>query len=112
MHTAFMGTDDIERGKRLAQARLAKDYGSGAAAAKILRIPVATYNQYENGTRGFKSHAPRFASFFSVQLAWLWSGEGPMKRTGKTQIQEKFDALPPEKQPEALQYLDFLASRK
>lgn len=112
MHTAFMDTEDQDRGVRLAEARKAKGYNSGAEAARALRMREITYNQYENGHRGFRLHASRLASFYGVRLPWLWEGKGPMKEGGKTLIQEKFDALPPEKQPEALRMLDWLSTQK
>lgn len=75
-------TDDNDqaRGARLAIAR-SKRYASATEAARALGIPPATYAQHENGLRGFKRVAERYADFFRVSLEWLLTGRGEMARS-------------------------------
>jgi hypothetical protein len=80
MHFEWMSND--ERGRRLARARKEAGFDSAADAARALNIPEPTYTGHENGFRGFKSQADRYASFFKVNLEWLWAGKGQMKRKG------------------------------
>lgn len=96
---------------RLIEARKAANYATATAAAEAMRIPEPTYLGHENGSRGFGRHAARYAEFFKVNLVWLLTGRGPM-RGQRHRVVELFDAIPPEKQPEAIDYLEFLASRR
>ena len=60
---------------RLKQARAKAGYSSAKAAAEAMGIPVATYIQHENGSRGFPaSRAERYAKFFRVAPEWLLYG--------------------------------------
>lgn len=61
---------------RLRQAREKGSYQSAKAAAEAMGVPVATYVQHENGTRGFPaSVAARYARFFRVKPEWLLYGK-------------------------------------
>lgn len=76
-----MSENQKEQGERLRQARLATgNYPKAADAARAMGLEVVTYQGHENGSRGFKANASRYADFFRVNLNWLWSGKGPMKR--------------------------------
>jgi phage repressor protein C with HTH and peptisase S24 domain len=62
--------------ERLKQAREKGSYSSAKAAAEAMGVPVATYIQHENGTRGFPaSVAARYARFFRVKPEWLLYGK-------------------------------------
>jgi phage repressor protein C with HTH and peptisase S24 domain len=61
---------------RLRQAREKGSYSSAKAAAEAMGVPVATYIQHENGTRGFPaSTAARYARFFRVKPECLLYGK-------------------------------------
>jgi DNA-binding XRE family transcriptional regulator len=61
---------------RLKQAREKGSYSSAKAAAEAMGVPVATYIQHENGTRGFPAEtAARYARFFRVKPEWLLYGK-------------------------------------
>jgi SOS-response transcriptional repressor LexA len=61
---------------RLRQARERAGYPSAKAAAEAMNVPVATYIQHENGTRGFSpSRAERYGRFFRVTPEWLLYGK-------------------------------------
>ena len=77
MHNAFMGTPESDR---LIQARKYAKIGSATDAAKALDVREPTYLAHENGSRGFKSQADRYARRFGVNLEWLLTGRGPMER--------------------------------
>ena len=63
---------------RLREAREKSGYHSAKAAAEAMGVPVATYIQHENGTRGFPaSKAARYARFYRVKPEWLLYGKVP-----------------------------------
>lgn len=69
---------------RLKQARVKGSYSSAKAAAEAMGVPVATYIQHENGTRGFPAPvAERYARFFRVKPEWLLYG----KHSGDTVVE-------------------------
>ena len=81
MHDAYMSENQVDVGKRLKQARLAQDkYPTGAEAARAMGVKVPTYLGHENGARGLKGNASRYADFYRVNLEWLLTGRGAMKR--------------------------------
>lgn len=83
--------------ERLRQARTAtKSYADGADAARAMGVKVSTYLGHENGSRGFSSSASRYADFFRVNLEWLLTGKGPMKRGDFVEraARAKTEALP------------------
>lgn len=70
----FYGMSDAS--SRLKQAREKGSYHSAKAAAEAMGVPVATYIQHENGTRGFPAKvAERYARFFRVKPEWLLYGK-------------------------------------
>lgn len=109
MHIAGM-SDSASRnstpGDRLKQAREAAGFDHASEAARALRIPVPTYLAHESGERGIQRQAERYAAFFRVSLDWLLTGRGAAK--GRPRVQELYDGLPPDKQAEALRFLEFL----
>ena len=69
------GLPDPDAAARLKAAR-ARRYPTAAAAAHAMGFVATSYAQYENGTRGFRTHADRFARFFGVRIEWLITGGG------------------------------------
>jgi len=62
---------------RLKAAREAAGFTSAKAAAEGLGVPLATYTQHENGTRGIpRDKAPLYARRFKVSEEWLLYGKG------------------------------------
>lgn len=62
--------------ERLRLAREKGSYSSAKSAAEAMGVPVATYIQHENGTRGFPAAtAARYARFFRVKPEWLLYGK-------------------------------------
>lgn len=78
------------RADRLKQARAESPYAEKTAQEmqEITGINRFTFAQHENGTRGFKEHAERYADLYKVRLDWLWRERGPMKEPsgGKTKV--------------------------
>lgn len=65
-------------GERLRQAREAAGFDTASEAAEAMGIPVATYTQHENGTRGYPAKkADRYAEFFRTSTEWLIYGRKP-----------------------------------
>jgi hypothetical protein len=55
-------------GARLRAARIAAGFGSAAEASRALGMPKITYQQHENGTRGFSSiQLDRYLAFFTAE---------------------------------------------
>jgi transcriptional regulator with XRE-family HTH domain len=80
-------------------------YPHATDAARKLRIHPTTYENYENGDRGFANHAPRLARFYKVNLPWLMDGVGPV---APGEVERLFSDLPPEGQGKAMEYLEML----
>jgi transcriptional regulator with XRE-family HTH domain len=97
--------------ERLKQARKAAGYDTAVAAAAALGLPEQTYLPYESGRTGFSRRAARLAHFFGVNLTWLIEGSGPMKRAQKEPLLDKFERLPPDKQTQILDMIDYFSSR-
>jgi SOS-response transcriptional repressor LexA len=66
----------MEPFQRLKLARERAGYDSARAAASAIGVSADTYSQHENGTRGFKGRAERYARFFRVAPEWLLYGRG------------------------------------
>jgi phage repressor protein C with HTH and peptisase S24 domain len=62
--------------ERLKEAREKSGFDSASGAAEAMGVPVATYIQHENGGRGFRLKAERYAQFFRVTPEWLLYGRG------------------------------------
>lgn len=100
-----------EMADRLKRAREHKGYLTATAAAEALGLPEQTYLAHENGSRGFRHSATRYARFFGVNFAWLLTGQGKMTGSGSP-IEEIYRSLDEGKQREALSYLEFLKNRQ
>lgn len=96
---------------RLKQARELL-YDTAKEAAEALGLPPPTYYAHENGNNGFTRSATRYADFFKVNVLWLMEDRGPMKKGEIPLVLKLFEAIPPEKQPQAIDYLGYLASNK
>lgn len=96
---------------RLRIAREHKGYDTATAAADALGVERPTYLAHENGSRGFRASATRYAQFFGVNLIWLLTGKGHMV-SGASPVQELFEALDLDRQREALRFLEFLKERR
>lgn len=60
---------------RLKAAREKSGYDSAKGAAEAMGVPVATYIQHENGSRGYPAErAARYARFFRTTPEWLLYG--------------------------------------
>lgn len=66
---------------RLRRARTEAGYASAADAARAFGWNLNTYSSNENGNAPFsKSAAVRYARAFRVELDWLVTGNGPMRK--------------------------------
>lgn len=62
---------------RLRAARAAAGFDSAKSAAEAMGVPVASYVQHENGSRGFKrDRAEQYARRFRTTPEWLLLGRG------------------------------------
>ena len=100
MHYAYMGQ---EFAKRLKEARELRGL-SPKEVAERRRIAYSTYKNHENG-RGGERDALKYAELFRVNYLWMARGVG---RPTDKPIQQKFDALPTEKQQQVLDYMDYV----
>jgi transcriptional regulator with XRE-family HTH domain len=68
---------DANAASRLKAAREAANFESAKAAAEAMGVPVASYIQHENGSRGFKrDRAEQYARRFRTTPEWLLLGRG------------------------------------
>lgn len=102
---------DQNMAHRLKMARALK-YDTATRAADALGFKQQTYLPYESGLTGFARHAPLLADRLGIELEWLLTGKGPMKRRNLHPVAEKFERIAPEFRPEVLRMLDFYLSRK
>ena len=68
--------------ERLVRARELAGYEDAADAARALQIPYSTYKNYEDGQRGFRKHAQKFARKYQVDVIWLLYGKGEPRSRG------------------------------
>lgn len=58
--------------ERLHAARIAAGYETASLAAAAIGVPISSYIQHENGSRGIsKTQAVRYARFFKTTPEWL-----------------------------------------
>jgi hypothetical protein len=107
MHNAFMS----DASGRLTLAREQAGFATAADAARALGMHYPTYAGHENGSRGFLGHLDAYARRFKVRAGWLRTGNGPMRAKEQPRILELFMSLSPEKQAQALEYIEFLAMK-
>lgn len=89
-----MDESQIAMANRLRQAREAAGWADGTTAARAIGVAPPTYLGHENGSRGYRDKASRYADFFKVNLEWLLTGRGVMKRaTGPAGVTEEADML-------------------
>lgn len=62
--------------ERLKDAREKAGFGSAAEAATAIGVSASTYAQHENGIRGFKTKAEKYAARFGTTPEWLLYGRG------------------------------------
>lgn len=94
--------------ERLQHARRLAEYEDATEAANAMGIAVPTYLGHENGSRGFKRNAERYAQFFRVSYEWLMTGKGEPRPSS---LDARMRALPPEERRQLLEYFDFLENR-
>ena len=103
--------DDMSQ--RLRKARKLAGYKTMRAATEAHGLHYPTYAGHENGHRKFPHDAAYYADLFHVSLVWLMTGRGQMKvRGGQHPIVDLFEAIPLDKQGQAIEYLEFLGRNK
>ena len=94
---------------QLKRARKEKGFESAADAADRLGVPRSSYQNYEDGARGYSRHLMKFALFYGVRAEWLATGQLPMRLAD---LEEKFNALAPADQAKVIiEYIDMLAMK-
>lgn len=93
---------------RLVQAREMAGLDGPVEAHRALRMPYQTYAAHENGSRGFRQSAARYARFYKVRLEWLLTGEGDMTAHPAIHI---YDDLPADKRREWIEYGNYLKNK-
>lgn len=94
--------------ERLQRARELAGYETATEAANALGVAPPTYMGHENGSRGFKGKAERYAAFFRVDYGWLMTGRGEPRSTS---LEARVNALPPEERRRVFEYIEFAESR-
>lgn len=100
-------------GERLRQARKDAKFPSARNAAKRFGWNPSTYASHENGqTPPPKRAAQKYGAAFKVNPAWLLMLSDDKRPDQTDQIVKLVSAIPPEHRPAAIQYLEFLRSRR
>lgn len=94
--------------ERLQFARELAGYGTATDAANAMGVALPTYLGHENGSRGFKSKADRYAKFFRVSYEWLMTGAGEPRPTS---LDARVKAMSPEERRRIYEFIDFVESR-
>jgi hypothetical protein len=63
---------------------------------------------HENGSRGFKKEAERYAKFFRVSFEWLMTGRGEARPTS---LDARVLSLPPDEQRRIHEFIEFVEGR-
>jgi phage repressor protein C with HTH and peptisase S24 domain len=95
--------------QRLAHARELAGYETATEAADAMGARRPTYMGHENGSRGFKAEAERYARFFRVSFEWLATGRGEPRRES---LDARVQALPAEEQRRVREFIEFIESRR
>jgi phage repressor protein C with HTH and peptisase S24 domain len=78
---------DSQVAERLRAAREAAGFDTAKAAADAIGIPVATYTQHENSTRGLPAGKARlYAQAFNTTPEWLLYGRGTADAPGQEAV--------------------------
>lgn len=94
--------------ERLQRARELAGYENATDAADAMGVPRPTYLGHENGSRGFKGTAERYAKFFRVSFEWLMTGAGEPRPTS---LDARVRAMSPEERRRIYEFIDFVESR-
>lgn len=95
--------------ERLQRARELARFETAADAAKAMGVRYPTYAGHENGSRGFRKRAERYAAFFQVDLTWLLTGRGQPRSES---LQGRILALSPEGQRTVRDMIELLEERE
>ncbi|MEL7447323.1 MAG: XRE family transcriptional regulator [Pseudomonadota bacterium] len=99
--------------ERLEKARRAAGYEQATDAVEAFGWVYSTYVGHENGLRGFKRSAERYARAFQVSLEWLMTGRGEMKSGAVDQqtaeVINIWDHIPANRKEAAIRMLKGLA---
>lgn len=69
----------MEPHERLKTARESAGFEDATEAARSMGVKPPTYLGHENGNRGFKGNAPKYARKYGVSLEWLLIEKGDMR---------------------------------
>lgn len=116
VHNALMpdSLDLPAEAQRLRLARKRRGFDSAKDAAGFFGWSYNSYAQHENGLRGIKKAAAKYAAAYRVSQGWLLTGEGvgPGDNGAISQkaleMARALSRIPPERQEEALRFLEFL----
>lgn len=105
--------DMSDENDRLRQARIAAGYRSALHASRKFGWKSSTYASHENGQTPNipKAAVQRYGKAFKVSWEWIKTGAGTMHPEVRTRIVKLAESLPSDKQPAAIEYLEFLHRR-
>ncbi|MEM8615335.1 MAG: helix-turn-helix domain-containing protein [Pseudomonadota bacterium] len=99
--------------ERLRTARIEAGYATARAAAEAFGWNSNTVSSNENGNRTFgREAAARYARAYHVDLGWLLTGRGGMRRGAGAEIFDIWDRIPERDRSTARRMLEGLAEPK
>jgi transcriptional regulator with XRE-family HTH domain len=91
-HSAVYADEMKTPADRLKEARIKAGFISGSAVARLLGIPIASYNQHERGERNFtQARALRYAQIFRTTPEWLLYGRSGRSEPSIEELQQMLD---------------------
>lgn len=102
-----------EQNDRLREARRLAGLKDAAAAISKHHWTPSTYRSHENGqtTKIPQNAANKYAKAYNVRLAWLLTGDPPMRPT-RDALADLLKKIPPDKHQELLDFARFLGRDK
>ncbi|MGV2976479.1 helix-turn-helix domain-containing protein [Roseibium alexandrii] len=68
-------SSQARQAERLKKARISAGYPNATAAAEALGVNDRTYAQHENGKRGYRRNAKKYAEKYDTSIDWLLFGD-------------------------------------
>lgn len=97
-----------DEAKRLTEARIARGFRSVKEAVDFFGWVYESYVQHENGLRGIKKQAFKYAKAYNVSPGWLLTGEGVGPDGNANSIDAKIQHLPADKRQQIESYVQFV----
>lgn len=101
-----------DEAKRLTEARKARGFKTVKDAVDYFGWVYESYVQHENGLRGIKKQAHKYAKAYRVSPGWLLTGEGTGPDGESKSIDAKMRLLPPDEFEDLYEDINAMIERR